>query len=76
MLTWQYATFVPAAGMIWLFADLTPGVASRSLPAAASDVQATGTGGGAPFGGFGGAAKDGESKTEPNSAAIASRRDV
>ena len=62
--------------MIWLFADLTPGVARRSLPAAASDVQATGVGGGAPFGGLGGAAEAGESRTEPNSVAMANRRDV
>src|ERR1044072_7599804 len=42
MLTWQYATFAPAAGTIWLFADLTPGVASRARPVAVSAAQPRG----------------------------------
>ena len=40
--TWQYATLLPAAGVMTAVAEVTPLVASRSLPDAASAVQQNG----------------------------------
>src|SRR5262245_47537724 len=72
MLTWQYATLAPAAAMIWLFADLTPGRASSSLPAALSAAQLIGVGGG----GFGGLAVvvAGQISAKPDRLAMAIRK--